>query len=86
VVQEHIDLLGELPPEWSPRCPVIPEWFHEEDDECWPWEKRFEFDIQEPRQKLGKQVGEEEKSAFLVMLKVMMLWRHGYGCPEVIRP
>jgi serine/threonine-protein kinase SRPK3 len=80
MIQEHIDLLGELPPEWSQKWEAMPKWLNvKEDDECWPWEKRFEFSsMQEPRRKLGmKKVGEEEKAALLVMLKAMVTYKAG---------
>jgi len=79
VIQEYIDVLGELPPEWSQKWDVMPKWLNAgEDDECWSWEKRFEFNMQKPRQKLGmKKVGEEEKAAFLVMLKAMVTYNPG---------
>jgi len=80
MVDEYIDLLGGLPPEWSSKYPnlVTDDGFDDEclNDECWSWEEQFKIIIQEPRRDLGmEQVGEEEKAAFFDMIKAMIVYK-----------
>jgi serine/threonine protein kinase len=74
MIQEHIDLLGELPPEWWQKWGARSKWFKEP---C-SWEERFEFSVQQPRWEFGMELAdEEEMAAFLIMLKAMLVYKPG---------
>ena len=84
MIEQHVNILGKLPPDlWQKRDARL-KWFNEEGaringgNVCSSWEERFEFSVQMPRRENGmEEIGEEEKAALLNMLKAMMAFKPG---------
>jgi serine/threonine-protein kinase SRPK3 len=87
MVEQHVDLLGKLPPEWWQRWDARSKVFNDEGvridrtvrgPHMGSFEKRFKEAVQVPRRKGGmEEVSEEEKAALLKMLKAMMAFKPG---------
>ena len=77
MIQEHVDTLGKLPPDWWSRWESRFEEQGERKDGQLrrPWEERFEYSVQEPRRDCGMEgVGEQEKVALIALLRPMMAY------------
>ncbi|KAM0237922.1 hypothetical protein ACHAP5_008821 [Fusarium lateritium] len=82
ITAQQVHLQGLLPPEWWNNWTERSKWFDaagrplSKERDIWSWDRRFEQWIQEPRQSLGMDsMGEEEKAAFLELLKWMLDWK-----------
>lgn len=80
MIQEHVDTLGKLPPDWWSRWESRGKWFDEQGERRdgqsrRPWEERFEYSVQEPRRDCGMEgVSEQEKVALIALLRPMMAY------------
>ena len=80
-IVDHVDLLGKLPPEWWQKWDARTKYFNEEavihdDYKIGSLAERFEESVQQARRTKGiEEVGEEEKAAFLDMIKAMMAFK-----------
>jgi serine/threonine-protein kinase SRPK3 len=81
VTREHVDALGNLPPDWWNSWSNRGKWFNEEGERKdgqsrRPIEERFEYSVQEPRRERGMgEMGEDEKSALIALLRAMLAFR-----------
>ncbi|KAM0210838.1 hypothetical protein ACHAPA_004652 [Fusarium lateritium] len=82
ITAQQVHLQGPLPHEWWNNWTERPKWFDaagkplSKERDIWSWDRRFEQWIQEPRQSLGMDsIDEEEKAAFLELLKWMLAWK-----------
>ncbi|WAO90915.1 Protein kinase domain-containing protein [Fusarium falciforme] len=85
ILRDQTDLLGEIPEEWSVYGRSQPEYWAEEDMDVTPvqsaergftWEDRLERSIQQSRRENGmKTMSENEKEAFIEMMKQMITFR-----------
>lgn len=82
VTAQQVHLQGPLPLEWWNKWNERSKWFDDagkplsRERDIWSWERRFDQWIQELRQSLGMDsIGEEEKAAFLELLKWMLAWK-----------
>lgn len=83
IVSQHVDVLGPMPLEWWRRWEGRPRFFDE--DGCptesyrqnrWPpLEGSFEVGVQEWRRRVGDEIGENEKAAFLDLMRRMLSFR-----------
>lgn len=83
IVSQHIDVLGPMPSEWWRRWEGRPQFFDE--DGCptesyresrWPpLEESFEVGVQKWRRRMGDEFGEDEKAAFLELMRRMLSFR-----------
>jgi serine/threonine-protein kinase SRPK3 len=84
LIEQHVELLGKLPPEWWQKWDARSKAFDEEGvridgnfagDSL---EKRFELEVQIARRGYGmEEVSEEEKDALLNMLKAVLEFKPG---------
>lgn len=81
ITKEHVDVLGELPPEWWEKWDGRREWFvgngvRDHGATGRSWEERFEYCVQHPRRENGIVIlGEEEKTALFAILISMMSFK-----------
>ncbi|KAJ5268309.1 hypothetical protein N7524_005768 [Penicillium chrysogenum] len=83
IVSQHIDVLGPMPSEWWQRWEGRPRFFDEQgfptesyQENRWPsLEDSFEIGVQKWRRKLGGAVDENEKAAFLDLMRRMLSFR-----------
>ncbi|KAF4977314.1 hypothetical protein FZEAL_6137 [Fusarium zealandicum] len=86
VLDDHVNLLGKLPPDWWSIWEARDQYWLEDGDtirfaatrhpdhEVWSWERRLELCIQEGRrEKQLELLVEEEKEDFLAMMKTMVV-------------
>ncbi|PKY08918.1 kinase-like protein [Aspergillus campestris IBT 28561] len=83
IVSQHIDVLGPKPAEWWRRWEGRPRFFDE--DGCpiesyrqnqWPpLEESFEVGVQKWRRRVGDEIGEDEKAAFLDLMRRILSFR-----------
>jgi serine/threonine protein kinase len=78
IIEEHVDTLGHLPPDWWTRWANRSESFNEQLERTdgaprRPWAARFEYSIQEPRRECGMAEFEEDEKASLSALLLSML-------------
>jgi serine/threonine-protein kinase SRPK3 len=87
VIEQHVDLLGKLPPEWWQRWDARSKFFNEEGVRIdrivegalmGSFEQRFDDNVQEWRRiQEMEEVTEEEKAALIDMLKAMLAFKPG---------
>ncbi|EEY15758.1 protein kinase domain-containing protein [Verticillium alfalfae VaMs.102] len=86
ITAQQVHLQGLLPSEWRDRWDQRAKWFDQtgrplsNDCDIWPWDRRFEQWIQEPRESCSMEVvtDEEQVARFeFEMLKRMLAWRPG---------
>lgn len=83
IAAQHIDVLGPMPSEWWQRWESRSRFFDEHGhptesyrENKWPpLEKSFEIGVQEWRRKMGGEIEEEEKVAFLDLMRRMLSFR-----------
>lgn len=84
VLAQHIDVLGPMPSDWWLRWEARDEFFITKDghpiesycEDKWPpLEEWFEVAVQKWRQQEGNEIGEEEKAAFLDLMRQMLVYR-----------
>ncbi|KKK24204.1 hypothetical protein P175DRAFT_0508759 [Aspergillus ochraceoroseus IBT 24754] len=83
IVSQHIDVLGPMPLDWWQRWEGRPEYFDEYGcpiesyrENRWPsLEESFEIGVQKWRRKLGDGIEEDEKAAFLDLIRRMLSFR-----------
>lgn len=83
VACQHIDVLGPMPSEWWPRWEERSQFFSEDgqltefhQSNKWPsLEELFEDCVQKRRRRKGSVVGEEEKEAFLNLIRRILVFR-----------
>ncbi|KAG5657693.1 hypothetical protein KAF25_007726 [Fusarium avenaceum] len=82
IMAQQVHLQGPLPLEWWSTWKERPKWFDtagkplSKECDIWSWERRFDQWIEEPRQFWGMDsIWEEEKAAFLDLLKRMLAWK-----------
>jgi serine/threonine-protein kinase SRPK3 len=91
LIEQHVDLLGKLPPEWWQRWDARSKSFDEEGVRIHEIvalmgtiEQRFDKNVQEWRHfQRMEEVSEEEKAALIDMLKAMLAFKPGdrtYDC------
>ncbi|KAI9660685.1 MAG: hypothetical protein M1821_010037 [Bathelium mastoideum] len=81
IIEEQVDTLGRLPPDWwtswKDRAKIFDENLTRIDGaprRC--WEERFEFAIQKPRREFGlAEISGEEKAALSALLKSMLAFK-----------
>lgn len=71
-----------MPPEWWGKWEKRPKWYDEagrplsNESDIWPWERRFEQWVQNPRHSRGMEtIGEDERNALFELLRWMLAWR-----------
>ncbi|KAL4934187.1 kinase-like domain-containing protein [Aspergillus undulatus] len=83
IVSQHIDVLGPMPSEWWRRWEGRPRFFDEDGrpteshrENRWPpLQESFEVGVQNWRRKVGDEIGENEKTAFLDLMRRMLSFR-----------
>lgn len=83
IVSQHIDVLGPMPPEWWQRWEGRHRFFDEygrptesHKENKWPTlEESFEIGVQKWRRKAGAEMTENEKVAFLDLMRRMLSFR-----------
>ncbi|KAI0412431.1 kinase-like domain-containing protein [Xylaria grammica] len=82
IIAEQVHLQGPLPAEWWAGWKERSQWFDGagrplgDDCDIWPWDRRFDGWIQEPRQSCGMDVIKEgEKTELLALLRWMLTWK-----------
>lgn len=83
IVAQHIDVLGLMPAEWWRRWEGRPQFFDEDGrpiesyrENRWPpLQESFEDGVQKCRRKMGDELGESEKAAFLDLMRRMLSFR-----------
>ncbi|GKZ49597.1 hypothetical protein AbraIFM66951_002168 [Aspergillus brasiliensis] len=83
IVAQHIDVLGQMPREWWLRWEGRSKFFTEDgcpidtylENQWPPLEESFEIDIQKWRRKWRGVIEEEEKAAFLDLVRRMLVFR-----------
>ncbi|KAJ5958578.1 uncharacterized protein N7479_005728 [Penicillium vulpinum] len=83
VVAQHIDVLGPMPSEWWQRWEGRPRFFDEDGNPTkrymenkWPpFEESFEIGVQKWRREIGSEITEDEKTAFLDLMRRMLSFR-----------
>ncbi|KAG5995002.1 hypothetical protein E4U52_000505 [Claviceps spartinae] len=80
VTADHFGLSGHMPTAWWRRWEERPEWYTEDgeplEDEPWPWERRFEEWVQEPRRtREMEKLAEDELAAVIKLLRDMLAWK-----------
>ncbi|CAG8028041.1 unnamed protein product [Penicillium olsonii] len=83
IVSQHIDVLGSMPSKWWQRWEGRARYFDEYgyptesySENRWPpLEESFEIGVQKWRRKVGSEIEESEKSAFLDLMRRMLSFR-----------
>ncbi|KAJ5836588.1 hypothetical protein N7447_002614 [Penicillium robsamsonii] len=83
IAAQHVDVLGPMPPEWWQRWEGRARFFHEDaypkesymENKWPPLEESFEIGVQKWRRKMGGEIEEEEKAAFLDLMRRMLSFR-----------
>ncbi|KAI6410375.1 hypothetical protein MCOR23_000537 [Pyricularia oryzae] len=82
ITAQQVQLQGPMPPEWWRAWDERPEWYDEAgrslspESSLWPWERRFDQWVQDPRLREGMElVSKNEMEALLVLLKWMLAWK-----------
>ncbi|CAG7949646.1 unnamed protein product [Penicillium nalgiovense] len=83
IVARHIDVLGPMPSEWWHYWHARSQFFDEHGQPTesyranrWPpLEESFEIDVQKWRRKMGGKIEEDEKAAFLDLMRRMLSYR-----------
>ncbi|KPM42259.1 hypothetical protein AK830_g4294 [Neonectria ditissima] len=82
ITAQQVELQGIMPHEWWGKWKKRTKWYDEAGNplsnasDIWPWERRFEQWVQNPRQSRNMEtIGEDEWDALLKLLKWMLAWR-----------
>ena len=90
VLDDQVDLLGKLPPQWWLQWKARSQYWVEDSDGIklaptraadhrrWDWESRLEFCVQKGRREKSMElISNDEKKDFLAMMKLMMVFEPG---------
>lgn len=83
IAAQHIDVLGPMPSEWWQRWEARPRFFDEHghplesymENQWPPLEESFETGVQKWRRRIGGEIEEDEKAAFLDLMRRMLSFR-----------
>ncbi|KAL4808328.1 kinase-like domain-containing protein [Aspergillus unguis] len=83
IVSQHVDVLGPMPSEWWRRWEGRPRFFNEDghpteshrENRWLPLQESFEVGVQKWRRRVGDEMGEDEKTAYLDLMRWMLSFR-----------
>ncbi|GAO15373.1 hypothetical protein UVI_02010370 [Ustilaginoidea virens] len=82
ITAQQVELQGPMPPGWWAAWEERPKWYDDagrplgNERDLWPWERRFEEWVQDPRRRCKMEpLSEEERDALFKLLHRMLAWR-----------